>query len=710
MGRRFRIAAASLVVALSWSVAPADADQHFQATLTGAQQVPPADTSATGVGTVVLDATETSITVSLTFSGLSGAPTGAHIHGAAAAGANAGIVFDLSAFVPPATSGTMPAQPFSITPTQVGQLKSGLFYFNIHTAANSGGEIRGQILAAPAQKFTAAMTGSQETPPNSSTATGSGTLRLNATETQITIEVTFANLAGNATAAHVHGPAPPGSAAPIVFGLNGVPNAASGTIPEQTFSITPTQVTQLKSAQLYVNVHSAAFPDGEIRGQILFAPTQKFSATLGGWQQVPRAGTPATGAGSVVLSAAEDQITVNVSFSGLTTTPSAAHIHGPAAAGANAAIIFPLTGVPGTTSGAIPEQTFAVTPTQAAQLKGGQLYFNVHTTKFPDGEIRGQIVSTPERRFAATLTGSQEAPPTGSAATGSGSLRLNATEDQITVSETFTNLSSNATMSHVHGPALPGANGPIIFTLDGIVATMTENVPDQSFAVTPTQVGQLTNGQLYLNVHSAVFSSGEIRGQLSALPRLTVTQRGSGTSTGAVTSSPSGLTCGIDCSAAYDAGTQVTLTAPAAAADSFFAGWTGGGCFGQGACVVSLDGDTAVTAVYTLSSSPFVFTDDPVAAGQTVVKALHIVELRGAINTLRTNNGLAAFSFTDPSLAAGATIGAVHIVELRTALDAVYTARGRPLPVYTDPTITAGLTVVRAVHLSELRLAVRLIE
>jgi hypothetical protein len=51
-----------------------------------------------------------------------------------------------------------------------------------------------------------------------------------------------------------------------------------------------------------------------------------------------------------------------------------------------------------------------------------------------------------------------------------------------------------------------------------------------------------------------------------------------------------------------------------------------------------------------------------------------------------------------------------HIEQLRTALDAVYTQRSRPLPSYTDPVLTAKQTVVKALHISELRMAVRLVE
>jgi len=70
----------------------------------------------------------------------------------------------------------------------------------------------------------------------------------------------------------------------------------------------------------------------------------------------------------------------------------------------------------------------------------------------------------------------------------------------------------------------------------------------------------------------------------------------SGTGNGTVTSSPTGINCGSDCSEPYDQGTSVTLTATSAS-DSIFAGWSGA-CSGTGKCSVTMDGDKTVTATF----------------------------------------------------------------------------------------------------------------
>ncbi|MGH7306806.1 MAG: hypothetical protein ACRELZ_26325 [Candidatus Rokuibacteriota bacterium] len=104
-----------------------------------------------------------------------------------------------------------------------------------------------------------------------------------------------------------------------------------------------------------------------------------------------------------------------------------------------------------------------------------------------------------------------------------------------------------------------------------------------------------------------------------------------------------------------------------------------------------------------------VFSDSTLTPLSSVVRAAHFTELRGAIDTLRARQGLVAFGWTDPSLA-GTTIKRTHLAELRSAISAVYTARGVSAPAWTDATLTPAVTVVRAVHITELRAAVLALE
>ncbi len=97
---------------------------------------------------------------------------------------------------------------------------------------------------------------------------------------------------------------------------------------------------------------------------------------------------------------------------------------------------------------------------------------------------------------------------------------------------------------------------------------------------------------------------------------LTVAKAGSGS--GTVTSSPAGIDCGATCSDAFTDGTMVTLTATAAAG-STFAGWSGGGCSGTGACTVTISANTTVTATFTASPGTHTLTVAKAGSGSGTV-------------------------------------------------------------------------------------------
>ena len=183
---------------------------------------------------------------------------------------------------------------------------------------------------------------------------------------------------------------------------------------------------------------------------------------------------------------------------------------------------------------------------------------------------------------------------------------------------------------------------------------------------------------------------------------LTVTRRGS--ATGTVTSAPVGINCGATCSAAFTAGASVTLTA-APAGGAGFARWTGA-CSGMlPECTVTMS--AALTATATFGR---ILTDDPLSAGATIVKAVHVLELRAAIDSLRSWRSLSAISWTDQVLTASVTpINATHLAQLRSALDGVYAADGLTPPAW-GAAPAAGVTMIAAAQFEQVRTAIRAVE
>lgn len=240
--------------------------------------------------------------------------------------------------------------------------------------------------ASDCHTFAANLNGTQEVPPNLSSATGFGGVVLSPDETTVTVTLTYSGLSGDQIGAHIHGPASPGLTATIIFIL-ATSGGPSETLPALQFSVTPTQVADLRNGLWYFNVHSGSFPNGEIRGQITCICG--YTAHLTGAQEVPPNQSEGFGDGNVTLSPDETQILAALTFQNLSNIATAAHIHGPAFPGVNAPVIFPFSGITGTNGSYT--MVFSVNPTQVTQLRSGQWYFNVHSSTYPGGEIRGQI-------------------------------------------------------------------------------------------------------------------------------------------------------------------------------------------------------------------------------------------------------------------------------------------------------------------------------
>lgn len=112
-----------------------------------------------------------------------------------------------------------------------------------------------------------------------------------------------------------------------------------------------------------------------------------FGAKLTGDQVEPPTGSAGTGSGTIVLNAAEDSALVTITWSGLGSAAIDWHVHCPAPRKVGAPVAFNpgLLGVPGT------DVKWVLSAQDVADLKGGLCYFNVHSSGFPSGEIRGQI-------------------------------------------------------------------------------------------------------------------------------------------------------------------------------------------------------------------------------------------------------------------------------------------------------------------------------
>jgi hypothetical protein len=119
---------------------PAFADK-MKATLDGASEVPAVTTAGKGTADIDYDPASKKLSWKVTYTGLSGPATAAHFHGPAGATDKAGVAVAIP------NAGTSPVEgSATLTDAQAADLTAGKYYVNIHTAANPGGEIRGQVM------------------------------------------------------------------------------------------------------------------------------------------------------------------------------------------------------------------------------------------------------------------------------------------------------------------------------------------------------------------------------------------------------------------------------------------------------------------------------------------------------------------------------------------------------------------------------------
>jgi hypothetical protein len=111
--------------------------------------------------------------------------------------------------------------------------------------------------------------------------------------------------------------------------------------------------------------------------------TETYTATLSPGEEVPpAANSKGSGSFEMHLDIKTNEFTWKLSHTGMTGPATAAHIHGPAAAGANAGVLVPLQGMEGKAK---------LTQAQYGDLAAGLYYVNVHSAQYPGGEIRGQL-------------------------------------------------------------------------------------------------------------------------------------------------------------------------------------------------------------------------------------------------------------------------------------------------------------------------------
>ncbi len=382
--------------------------------LSGANEVPPVASAATGTATARLEGN--TLTVAGRFEDLGadlysfqGSP--AHLH-LGSAGENGPLALPLE--VEPfddGRSGTLRLrQP--LTPEQAEAFRAGRYYINIHTLLNHGGEVRGQLreVQPGVTRYDVRLSGEAQVPPVATAATGEATALL--VGDVLTVTGRFEGLTGDlaragGSAVHLHAGGP-GLRGPVVLNLGVEADVYNFNFRDGTFSrvatLTPTQARTLREGGLYLDVHSAAQPGGELRAQLsggrsaagrgTLAETVTYFADLTGGGAVPPVDTAARGAVRATL--AGNVLRVSGVFAGLqgdlyAVRGSAAYVY-EGAESRNGRILFPLAveADPDGRGGIFNTQE-VLTPGQVRAFLGGDLYVGISSEYSQNGELRAQF-------------------------------------------------------------------------------------------------------------------------------------------------------------------------------------------------------------------------------------------------------------------------------------------------------------------------------
>jgi trimeric autotransporter adhesin len=361
---------------------PAPSDEVFmlkQSKLSGANQNPVISSNASGTVEGSYNSTSNKLTYKISYTGLT--PESMHIH-SAFAGSNGPVVFDL------AVPSSSPAEAtVMLDDAQELDLLAGKLYVNIHTAANTNGEIRAQILTSNTVLYQNTLSGNNQVPAISTTSGGTfyGTYNKSTKIMNYVFAYTGAVLNGS----HIHDGLA-GKTGAVAFSLN-VPVSGAATT-GMTTAFSPVQEANLEAGKMYVNIHSSTNPNGEVRAQLANENVSVFNnIILSGANQVPAVTTTASGKAYVTYNAitsSADYVLITNDF-----TPTSAHIHA-GAAGVNGDVLYELT-IPAAAAGPLAVTTSgtitSISAINAEALKAGNTYINLHTAVNMGGELRGQI-------------------------------------------------------------------------------------------------------------------------------------------------------------------------------------------------------------------------------------------------------------------------------------------------------------------------------
>ena len=500
---------------------------RFRVHFSGAYEPIPVPSMAGGA--LTLNLIDSTLSITGSFNGLeSNWNGGNHLH-KGLAGLNGGIQLILKST--PASdlrSGTYSGDSnvFKLTSTNLDDLFARRLYGNVHSVNYPGGEIRGQVLPECQFVLFGFFSGMQENKPIISTGKGNIVAEVNGTKLTLSgYAEKLLDKANRSGISHLHkGQA--GTNGGVSIALKPSFSAAdslslSYEAVDNSYNVTAGFIDTLKTRGVYANIHTSKAPGGEVRAQLNGEAAGYFFTRLSGSSETTPINTNANGAVFVeIASGATRTALLHGSFASLGGKwNGGSHIHN-GLTGTNAGVrysLFPTMHADSLSGQFFPaNNTIGLSAGGLDSLRHRFYYANVHTTKAPGGEIRGNLLNLTNATFTASLSALNEIPSKVSNATGA--VKVELVGNQLTLSGSFSGLIGDFNGgAHIHN-GVNGVNGAVLIGLKVNAAADNKSgqflADSNKYTLTADQLSLINAQGLYVNVHTTTSPGGEIRGQL----------------------------------------------------------------------------------------------------------------------------------------------------------------------------------------------------
>lgn len=494
--------------------------KYLKGTLQGSQETPSNTLTGSGVVIVKYDMSTKKLQLFGDYAGLSGSIVGSHIHEGipGVAGPNL-ITLANTGDTTGALSGTG-----TLTQAQEDSLLAGNMYANVHTPTNPEGELRAQLTLTTGQAtlLSGRLQGAQEFTPNPSPAKGSVYALVDVgTTNYVYITGTYTGLTAVSDSADFNLANPGDTALNALFPLYHS-FAKAGAIHAVDSTVSAPNATNIVVNGSYINIHTATYPNGEIRAQLVNNTSVRYLAgELNGANEVPANSSTARGTVIVAYNTDTKLIQLAGDYQNLSDTVIRAEIR-LVVGGVDSAIIPLITS--GDSTGTISHPGALLPPSLESDLLAGNMYVNVFSgdsVTYPNGEIRAQLMPTTSgetQAFTVNLSPTQEVPALTGAAAGQAFVIVDKTTGWAYATSGFTGINSAPIGAYIRGGAVGDTSGSIFLPLNtAYIINKKEGTVSGSGILAQTLVDSMINGLSYINILSGGRPTGAIRAQLGDL-------------------------------------------------------------------------------------------------------------------------------------------------------------------------------------------------